>query len=81
MSVAFALPLTSVIVSAMVSSVSSVLASVLFLVVKVLNSSWADTRGPGVSSVSEGWGGEVVIAVEKGVGDSFKTQTLSALRV
>jgi len=30
--------------------------------------------------VSEELGGEVVMAMEKGVGDSFKTQTLCALR-
>jgi hypothetical protein len=52
------------------STTTSVLASVFFCVVKLSNSSCADT---GVSSVSEEWGGEVVIAVGKGVGDSFKS--------
>lgn len=65
-------------VSDLASRTLSVLASVPFCGGEAIK--FVLCGGPRVSSVSEELGGEVVMAVEKGVGDSFKTQTLCALR-
>ena len=71
--------IASGVASDLVSRTLSILVSVLFLVVKLLNSSCVDTKG--VSSVSEAWGGDKVIPVENGMGDSCRTRTLFAFRV
>jgi len=57
----------------------SILVFILFLAEKLSNSSWAEMTS---AALDEGaLGGKALIPAGDGVGDSFKTRTLCALRV